>query len=248
MKKAKQLLKYLKENSIDFKLEVDNLTVGGSLYLGGTAVTALPDNLTVGGYLDLRGTGITALPDNLTVGGSLYLEGTAVTALPDNLTVGGSLDLEGTGITAKAAEKVKKPTTTLLKFKRNYVSADGILTEVINKKGNTYTVRNVGKKVNGYLVTDGKFTHAHGETLAKAKEDFRFKQISEKLKKDPITKDTVITIQYYRIVTGACESGVKNWMEQNNIKKESYKASELLPILEKTNAYGLEWFKSLITF
>ena len=32
---------------------------GGSLYLGGTGITALPDNLTVGGYLDLRDTGIT---------------------------------------------------------------------------------------------------------------------------------------------------------------------------------------------
>ena len=163
----------------------------------------------------------------------------------DSLTVGGSLYLRGTGITAK---EVKKPKTDLLKFKRNYISADGILSEVITKKGNTYLIKNVGKKVNGYLVTDGKFTHAHGETLAKAKEDFRFKIIAEKLKKDPITKDTVITIQYYRIVTGACESGVKHWMEQNSIKKESYKASELLPILEKTNAYGLDRFKSLITF
>ena len=80
----------------------DNLTVGGSLDLENcTGITALPDNLTVGDSLDLRGTGITALPDNLTVGGSLYLRGTGITALPDNLTVGGSLDLENcTGITA----------------------------------------------------------------------------------------------------------------------------------------------------
>ena len=34
-------------------------TVGGSLYLRGTSITALPDNLTVGGSLDLRGTSIT---------------------------------------------------------------------------------------------------------------------------------------------------------------------------------------------
>ena len=84
----------------------DNLTVGGYLDLSGTGITALPDNLTVGGYLDLRGTGITALPDNLTVGGSLYLRGTGITALPDNLTVGGYLDLSGTGITGEV--KVNK--------------------------------------------------------------------------------------------------------------------------------------------
>ncbi|HQT89116.1 MAG TPA: hypothetical protein PK677_11265 [Acidiphilium sp.] len=35
-----------------------NLHVGGSLYLSGTGVTALPDGLHVGGGLYLRGTGI----------------------------------------------------------------------------------------------------------------------------------------------------------------------------------------------
>ena len=77
----------------------DNLTVGGSLYLRGTKITELPDNLTVGGSLDLSETNITKLPDNLTVGGSLYLRGTNITELPDNLTVGGSLYLRGTKIT-----------------------------------------------------------------------------------------------------------------------------------------------------
>jgi len=37
-------------------------------------------------------------------------------------------------------------------------------------------------------------------------------------------------------------------MQSNNIKKEEYKASELLPLLEKSNAYGLDKFKSMITF
>ena len=35
----------------------------------------IPDNLSVGGYLYLQGTAITALPDNLSVGGSLDLTG-----------------------------------------------------------------------------------------------------------------------------------------------------------------------------
>ena len=80
-------------------LHVDNLSVGGSLYLSGTGITTLPDNLSVGGSLDLSGTGITTLPDNLSVGGSLYLSGTGITTLPDNLSVGEWLDLSGTGIT-----------------------------------------------------------------------------------------------------------------------------------------------------
>ena len=78
----------------------DGLTVGGSLDLNGTQIKALPDGLTVGGWLDLNGTQIKALPDGLTVGGSLYLSGTQIKALPDGLTVGGWLDLNGTQIKA----------------------------------------------------------------------------------------------------------------------------------------------------
>ncbi|MFV8854864.1 hypothetical protein ABQ364_09995, partial [Serratia fonticola] len=62
----------------------EGLSVGGSLYLEGTGITALPEGLSVGGSLYLEGTGITALPEGLSVGGSLYLEGTGITALPDN--------------------------------------------------------------------------------------------------------------------------------------------------------------------
>ena len=69
---------------------------GGSLYLIGTAITALAEGLSVGGSLDLIGTAITALAEGLSVGGSLDLIGTAITALPEGLSVGGSLYLSGT--------------------------------------------------------------------------------------------------------------------------------------------------------
>jgi len=109
-----------------------------------------------------------------------------------------------------------------------------------------YRVKKLHSTKEFYLVTDGN-THAHGNTLRKAKEDFQFKLIAEKLKKYPIKADTVITVQYYRIVTGACELGCNQFIEQHKLK-ESYEAKELLPILEKYNAYGLERIKSLITF
>lgn len=56
----------------------DGLSVVGSLYLRGTAITALPDGLSVSGWLDLSVTAITALPEGLSVDGPLYLEGTAI--------------------------------------------------------------------------------------------------------------------------------------------------------------------------
>ena len=69
----KELIEILKRKGVEYTVDGHNLTVGGSLYLRGTGITALPDNLTVGGYLDLEGTGITALPDNLDCEG-LYLD------------------------------------------------------------------------------------------------------------------------------------------------------------------------------
>lgn len=112
---------------------------------------------------------------------------------------------------------------------------------------------NVKKVIDNIPTLDGTFVarkdgfSAHGETVKKAIEDLEFKIISEQLKNNPINEDTVLDIKYYRLITGSCESGVKSWMEQHNIK-EPITAKELLPILERTNAYGVEKFKSLITF
>ena len=101
-------------------------------------------------------------------------------------------------------------------------------------------------KINSFVAEKDGFT-AHGSTIKKAIDDLQFKIVSEKLKKEPIKEDTVLTIQYYRLITGACEFGVKEWMSNNKID-EGITAKELLPILEKTNAYGLSKFKQLITF
>ena len=47
-----EFMALLKKEGIDFTVDGNNLSVGGSLYLQDcTGITALPDNLTVGGYL-----------------------------------------------------------------------------------------------------------------------------------------------------------------------------------------------------
>jgi hypothetical protein len=103
------------------------------------------------------------------------------------------------------------------------------------------------KKHECYVAEKDNF-FAHGNDIKKAISDLQFKIVADKLKKEPIHEDTEITVNHYRLITGACELGVKSWMEQNNITVESIKAKDLLPILKKTNAYGLERFQNLITF
>ena len=247
-----------------------NPTVGGYLDLG--SLTSIPDtfNPTVGGSLDLRS--LTSIPDtfNPTVGGSLYLR--SLTSIPDtfNPTVGGYLDLGsltsipdtfnptvggslylGSGLVANHTPLNNR----LLSWQGGkYVAADGICTEVLSKKGRVFTVKKIGSEKISYLVSDGK-THAHGETVEQARSDYRFKLIAAKLKNDPIKADTIITIPYYRAVTGACEFGVRQWVdsvfsekEKATILKNGIKAVDLLPLLKKNSAFGLGKFESLLAF
>ena len=115
-------------------------------------------------------------------------------------------------------------------------------------------VKKINETKEFYLVSDG-FTHAHGDSIKSAKKDFHFKLISEKLKKEPITKDTMVSLNHYRAITGACLFGCKDFMNKNNILftekngeiiVEPIKALNLLKLLEKSNAYGLETFKQLM--
>jgi hypothetical protein len=149
---------------------------------------------------------------------------------------------------------VKSLKTGYIKDK-SYCYFDGILSKVLSvsiKKG--YTIYETPFE---FVCEKGDYT-AHGKTLKKAIHDLEFKIISEKLKKEPIKDDTKFTVKYYRLLTGACDSGVRGWMVQNNIpfkvigddtvELKSMLAKDLLPLLEKTNAYGLDKIKKLIAF
>jgi len=117
-----------------------------------------------------------------------------------------------------------------------------------------YSGYNVPKITNGKLIKEECFVakskgfNAHGKTIKKAIEDVKFKIISDKLKKDPINKDTMVSINYYHHATGSCISGIESWKKQQGIEVDEIRADDLLIILESTNAYGLCKFKELINF
>jgi hypothetical protein len=241
----------------------DGLTVGGSLDLQDTAITSLPDGLTVGGFLDLLDTAITSLPDGLTVGGSLNLRGAAITSLPDGLTVGGSLYFQGKK-TYIGNEVAPVNQNLFWKFKGNkYALIDGIFCEIKNSRDNTtkdgvYTIyegKGIGKNEYFFIVNQGAF-YAHGAYLKSAYEDLQFKIVSERLKHDPIKADTIITINHYRAITGACKMGCADWLKSNfpdakkrkDIIENGILAKDILPILKKENAYGLSRFEKLVSF
>ena len=258
MKKETFLKKYgITEDQFSGKVKIE-----GDLYL--SSLTSLPEGFapTVGGDLDLRS--LTSLPEGFapTVGGGLDLR--SLTSLPEGFapTVGGGLywKYNSKHIGANVPPIPPVPPVNRNFFwnveEKKYAKIDGIFCEITNKKednfsGETYTVYG-GKKVNKdeyfFVVNCGSF-YAHGTDLRKAYDDLQFKMIAERLKKEPINADTIISVRYYRIVTGACEMGCKNWLSQNNLTESTeMKASELLPLLKKTDAYGYERFKKLVTF
>jgi len=213
--------------------------IGGSLYL--RSLTAIPDgfNPTVGGYLYLGS--LTAIPDgfNPTVGGYLYL--------------GSSLKSKYT--------KIDSSTHVFTWQDERFIRVDGILCEVLIKRRNDRKVKIAWSVEESWLTTDGKYW-SHGKTLKEAKSDLQFKVISEKLKSEPINADTEVTVAHYRAISGACDFGVRNWLQSNGIpfkvekigdkdrtvEEKPMKAKEVLELLRKTNAYGLERFEKLITF
>jgi hypothetical protein len=227
-------------------------TINGSLYL--ISLTSCDKDFlkgtTINGYLDLRS--LTSCDKDFlkstTINGSLDLR--SLTSCDKDFlkstTINGYLDLRSLTSCDKAIlNKNIKQLKIGYNKKLNYCFFDGILSKVKSiKEYKTYTIYTIAF---GFVVKKRKYT-AHGKTVKIAIQDLEFKIISEKLKKEPIKADTIITVQYYRIITGACQQGCDSWIKQNNIKKTEYKAKELLPLLEKYNAWGLEKFKSLINW
>ena len=215
----------------------NNLTVGGSLYLQKTPITSLPDNLIVGGSLYLQGTQISSLPDNLIVGGGLYLQGTQITSLPDNLIIGGGIYLEGTLIEGCDKLKVNHNAPQMLSWRNGeYIQCDGIFSKVLSHKGNVWKVQNLWSKDIYFLVTDGNGKYAHGETIQDAKADLIYKISNrDKSKYNDLSLDREVSfedaIEMYRVITGACAAGTKDFIEHRlKVKKDKYTVAELIEL------------------
>ena len=229
-----------------------SLTCGASLIL--SSLKTLPENcsLTCGGYLDLSS--VTTLPENcsLTCGG--YLDLSSLTTLPENcsLTCGGTLDLSSlTTLPEKyeftVGDKVYLPEGIncnytkqegIISFQNGkYIIVDCILTEVVSKRGNVYHVKKIGSDKVTYLVTDGnKFSH--GDTLKEAKESLMYKIGNrDKSRYANLKKSSVLSlsemIECYRIITGACEAGVRNFITSVGKVKSEYKISDIIKITKE---------------
>ena len=234
---------YFRENAT---LSAPKLTeVSGGIYVEENATLSAP-KLTMSGWISIRENATLSAPKLTEVSGWISIRENATLSAPKLTTVGEIYVYENATLNIDLLKGLKQRSVDRSLF---------IIESEKEVKGiQVYKGYNVNKITRGELIKDNcyvaekdNFT-AHGKTIKKAIEDLNFKINSEKLKKDPINADTLLTKKHYRLITGACEFGVNEFMKQHNLTKESYRADEIIPILKKTNAYGFQQIEKLINF
>jgi hypothetical protein len=151
------------------------------------------------------------------------------------IPVGGKADL--------VDGKILKPNCWYIVEKCKWVEVDftdGVFSYVIsNKKGVKKVKTEQGNVL--FVVHDDNGNSAHGETIAKAREDLIYKVIEKSDVKIPKKASGKEWVGIYRAVTGACSAGVKNFVEQTGKDIDAtYTAKEIAKMVQ--GQYGAEQF------
>lgn len=249
------LIKLPKNLKIQNQLDISNTSIKtipndceySALDIKYTKIKSLKDDLILD-YLDLEGAPFRKLPDNLIAFNYLNFKDTYITKFPKNIIaciIYSNLPIND--------DKYVHLSHDMYKLKEKYINithpsgrkflyVDGILSEVIKKRGNVYHVRNSVNAPISYLVTDGENNWAHGRTLKEAKEDLLFKIRRRNLGDySTLTLDDKLTyeeaIMCYRVITGACRAGTLRFLEEHNLIKNHKKEYTIKEIIELTKDY-----------
>jgi hypothetical protein len=182
----------------------------------------------VGGWLDCRGADTKA-------------------SFPRLSTVGGWLDCYGAD-TRASFPKLKKTDigssiaqsrVTRAFRRKGFLFADGLLSQIVETKqsrggAKIHKIVAVGKsKLSFCLEVDG--TYSHGDTIKEARESLLYK-VGERDKSayEGWKLDRKITakeaIESYRVITGACEAGVRGFVQSQGGLKKTYTVKEVVNI------------------
>jgi len=243
-----------------------SLSAGGALNL--YSLTALPEGvrLTAGKWLDLDG--LTALPAgvSLTAGGGLDLGG--LTALPEgiSLAAGRGLDLrnltalpEDVSLSASVWLNLSNLDSEIQSYKGVTIRLrmiDGYCMRLISSREIGEVTLWSAQYFRGHLETDPRCyvaqqgeTYAHGETAERALRDLRFKLAQADFDCDDLVETIkqrgTVTFNDYRLITGACEMGLRQGLRERGIDPET----DELPLDHVLDlcrdGYGGERFRSL---
>ena len=260
----KELEAFAKSINLDVKYLLGEKYEGN---LDLSSLTSLPENfnVTVGGYLDLGS--VTSIPENfnVTVGGSLYLNSLKTIQENFNVTVGGYLDLgslkslpenykislkgdlyiDDNKVSTKVIYKKLDSDSIIVYEGTNYIRVDGIFCEVIQNHEGIKKCRKINSTKEFYIVSsNGK--HSHGETIEEARKDLIYKITNrDKSSYKGLKSDSKLSfgeaVECYRVITGACFFGTKNFIETYKVPEKDYTINEIIKLT--SNQYGGSTFK-----
>ena len=203
----------------------------------------------VGSSIDASGADTkTAFPKLTSVGGSIDARGADTkTAFPKLTSVGSSINASGDygHVKQNDPQTIHRCRSMLLSAfaAAGFSFADGVLAKIVSQRGQVSRVVICGKTEVSYLVTDGE-AYSHGKTLKEARDGLLYKignRDTSEFKKWTLSQTVTKrdAIRAYRTITGACEGGVRAWMEQ----RETPEKITVEGIIKLTQgAYGAEKF------
>ena len=204
------------------------------------------------GWLQAEKADANAFPNLATIGDSAYFLGWTGSA-PKLTTIGGCADFRSwTGDSAKiktndpAAREICRKATFNAFRKQGFHFADGILAKIVANKGRVSRVVIVGKSKVSYVVEGGDGIYSHGATLKDARDSLIYKIGSRDT--TPYKAWTLETkktlgemIGAYRAITGACEQGVRNFVESLGVKSKLLTVADAIQLT--AGSYGADDFK-----
>ena len=240
MKTAQKIIKG--DVTFDSNINYSNVEeIKGSLDCHETDKACFPKLTTIGGYLDCHETDKDSFPKLTTIGGSLDCRETDKACFPK--------------LKEKDIGNVKALLKVGLAFKRKgFFLCDGILSLIVSTRENAngskvHKVKIVGKTKVSYCVeVDGDFSH--GDTIRQARESLIYK-IGDRDKSayERWTLETKVTkrkaIESYRVITGACESGARHFVESVGKTKSKYTVGEIVELTK--GQYGNESYKAFFS-
>jgi len=241
-------------------------TVGGWLYCSGANTKcSFPRLATVGDWLYCSGANTKcSFPRLATVGGWLDCRGADTkAAFPRLTTVGGTLDCRGANTKcsfpklkkSECGDAVARARVGRAFRRRGFLFADGILSEIVSTRdlrggAKVHRIRVVGKtKVTYCIESDGTFSH--GDTIKEARESLLYKvgqrdksaYVGWKLDRRITGKEAIAS---YRVITGACEAGVRQFVMAHLGKlKARYPVQEVINLTR--GQYGNQAYEEFFT-
>ena len=244
----KEVYGYLTIDGTNISKLNDNLVIYNDLFLGRTPIKELSEGLIVGHVLDLSNNKLNDYSNlhkvcssfRITEGKYEEIKGILVKHTKEETCINNKISV--------SFEPNYKGAYLFENENGKYIKADNIFGKIVQQKGNVYHIHLNGGNEITYLVTDGEGRWSHGYTLEEAKGDLLYK-ITDRDKSDYKNlslnselsfKDAIVC---YRVITGACSFGTKDFIENRlgKNKKEVYTIKEIIKFTE--DEYGGKTFK-----